>query len=205
MTRRRVVLTVSITLAVAIAAWGLTAGLERVMRPPSDAAPAEGTAPQERPVTPVRHITATLFHASAEGDRLVAVQREVPFGEGTVEQGRQIVIAQLTTTAEPPLVTPVPAGATLRSFYVSERGEAFVDLGPEIVRTHPGGSTAELLTIYAVVNAVTANLPALGRVQILIDGKEADTLAGHVDLRRPLERNDAIVGDAARPSATTKK
>jgi hypothetical protein len=27
------------------------------------------------------------------------------------------------------------------------------------------------------------------RVQILIDGKEADTLAGHVDLRRPLRKN----------------
>ena len=26
-------------------------------------------------------------------------------------------------------------------------------------------------------------------VQILVDGREVDTLAGHVDLRRPLERN----------------
>ena len=27
------------------------------------------------------------------------------------------------------------------------------------------------------------------RVQILIDGKEVDTLAGHVDLRRPLAKS----------------
>lgn len=33
------------------------------------------------------------------------------------------------------------------------------------------------------------NLPAITRVQILIDGKEADTLAGHVDLRHPLQKN----------------
>jgi hypothetical protein len=46
-----------------------------------------------------------------------------------------------------------------------------------------------LFTIYAIVNAVTVNLPAISRVQILVDGKEADTLAGHVDLRRPLEKN----------------
>ena len=33
------------------------------------------------------------------------------------------------------------------------------------------------------------NLPAITRVQILIDGKEVDTLAGHVDLRHPLHKN----------------
>jgi hypothetical protein len=33
------------------------------------------------------------------------------------------------------------------------------------------------------------NLPAITRVKILVDGKEVDTLAGHVDLRQPLARN----------------
>jgi hypothetical protein len=35
---------------------------------------------------------------------------------------------------------------------------------------------------------VTENLPAIRSVQILVDGREVDTLAGHVDLRRPLHR-----------------
>ena len=43
----------------------------------------------------------------------------------------------------------------------------------------------ELLTIYALVHALTINLPAVTSVQLLVDGKEVDTLAGHVDLRRP--------------------
>jgi len=38
------------------------------------------------------------------------------------------------------------------------------------------------------VNALTVNLPAIQRVQILIDGKEVDTLAGHIDLRHPLQK-----------------
>jgi hypothetical protein len=46
-----------------------------------------------------------------------------------------------------------------------------------------------LFTIYAIVNALTVNLPAITRVQILVDGKEVDTLAGHVDLRHPLQKN----------------
>lgn len=192
MNRKRVAIGVAVAAIVVLAAWGLTVGLERVMRTPAEPAPApSGAAPQ--PAAPTRHITATLYYASPDAAQLVAAQREVPFGDGAVEQGRQIVIAQLTMAPEPPLVSAVPPGARLRAFYVSERNEAFVDLGQEIVSAHPGGSTAELLTVYAIVNAVTANLPALSKVQILVEGKEVDTLAGHVDLRRPLQRNDALL------------
>ncbi|MGH9350433.1 MAG: GerMN domain-containing protein [Vicinamibacterales bacterium] len=194
MTRRLIAAAVAAVIAVGLFAWALTRGLERVMRPAD--APAQETAPPPPADTPVRHITATLFYASPDGQHLVPVQREVPFGEGPVEQGRQIVLAQLTMPPAPPLVAAVPPGATLRSFYVSERGEAFVDLGREIVTAHSGGSAAELLTVYAMVNAVTANLPAIARVQILIDGREADSLAGHVDIRRPLRRNDALVRES---------
>jgi spore germination protein GerM len=87
----------------------------------------------------------------------------------------------------------IPEGTTLRAFYVTDSGDAFVDLSTEVSSRHSGGSSAELLTVYAVVNAVTANLPTIHRVQILIDGREADTLAGHIDLRSPLERDVSIV------------
>jgi hypothetical protein len=33
---------------------------------------------------------------------------------------------------------------------------------------------------------VTVNLPDIAAVQILVDGKQVDTLAGHIDLRYPL-------------------
>jgi hypothetical protein len=51
----------------------------------------------------------------------------------------------------------------------------------------------ELLTVYTIVNAITTNLPDVQSVQILIDGHEVDTLAGHVDLRRPLRKNEAFI------------
>jgi hypothetical protein len=139
------------------------------------------------------HITATLFFGAADGQSLAPMRRDVALAESVVEQGRQIVTAQLTEMAPAPYVSVIPAGTMLRAFYVTERGDAFVDLSSDIIRGHPGGSLNELLTVYAIVNAVTANLPAVTRVQILIDGKEADTIAGHVDLRRPLTRNDSLV------------
>jgi hypothetical protein len=161
---------------------------------PPEPAPVEQastTAPAETKET--ARITATLFFGSPDGQTLVPTRRDVPLASSVVEQGRQILTAQLT--AQPPASSAnvIPSGTTLRAFYVTERGDAFVDLSPDVVRGHPGGSLNELLTVYAIVNAVTANLPAARRVQILVDGKEADTIAGHVDLRRPLTRNDSLV------------
>jgi hypothetical protein len=192
MTRRTLVNVAVAVVVLILAAWGLTIALERIMGGPNRP-PATATTPAGGVAAPVRHITATLFYGSADGQFLVAVQREVPFGEGAIEQGRQIVLAQLQQAAPTSLVSAIPQGTTLRRFYVSDRGDAFVDLGPEVTANHPGGSVAELFTVYAIVNAVTANLPAISRVQILVDGKEVDTLAGHIDLRRPLERNDSLV------------
>ena len=41
-----------------------------------------------------------------------------------------------------------------------------------------------------------ARIPAVQRVQILVEGKEVDTIAGHVDVRRPLERDSTLVRDS---------
>jgi spore germination protein GerM len=156
--------------------------------------PDPGAGPQApAPAAPVdpssqRKITATLYFISEDGMSLVPVQREIPHGEAVVAQARHIVEAQLATAPEP-LASPIPSGTTLRAIYLSERGDMFVDLSPQVTTNHTGGALDELFTVYALVNALTVNLPAIQRVQLLIDGKETDTLAGHVDLRNPLSRN----------------
>jgi germination protein M len=194
MTQRKLTKIIVGVVVLLLAAWGLTLALERIMGTPDRSTEgARQARPGQAAPAPTRHITATLFYGSEDGQFLVPVQREVPFADGSLEQGRQIVLAQLQQAAPAPLVPAIPPGTTLRSFYVTERGDAFVDLGPEIAANHPGGSMAELFTVYAIVNAVTGNLPAIGRVQILVDGREVDTLAGHIDLRRPLQRNDTLV------------
>jgi len=147
--------------------------------------PSAGPEPPAAPTTP--KIKARLFYLSEDGLLLVAVEREVPFGEGTLLQARRIVEAQLERPAAP-LVTAIPEGTQLRAIYIDANGEAFVDLSREATSAHPGGALDEILTVYSIVNAVTTNLPAVRAVQILVDGHEVDTLAGHVDLRRPLPR-----------------
>lgn len=135
-----------------------------------------------------RKITATLFFITEDGLSLQPIQREVAFGDPITEQARRIIEAQIGA-APAPLASAIPEGTKLRALYVTERGDAFVDLTREVTARHTGGSLDELFTVYSIVNALTVNLPAIVRVQILIDGKEADTLAGHVDLRHPLTKS----------------
>ena len=50
----------------------------------------------------------------------------------------------------------------------------------------PGGSHNELLAVYAIVSVLTTNLSPVGRVQILVDGREVDTLDRSCGLARAL-------------------
>jgi len=189
MTRTRWLQVGGIVLVFAVAVWIASNVLERVVAP----APAPSATPTPAPPTAsVPHIIATLYYGTPDGQALAAVKREVPLGEGPREQGRQILQSELED-APAPYLSLIPKGTTLRAFYITDRGDAFVDLSAEASTQHPGGSTHEPLTVYAIVNAVTANLTSVERVQILIDGKQADTLAGHVDLRRPFERDTVLV------------
>ena len=185
MTRRSLVIGAVVLLAIAGGWWLIARG-----RPSASLPGPAGVPGAAGPAAPAdaRKITATLYYVSEDGMSLAGVQREVPFGEGVLEQARQIVTAQLGE-APAPLASAIPKGVKLRGLFISSRGDAFVDLSVEARTLHPGGALDELFTVYSIVNALTTNLPAVTRVQLLIEGKEVDTLSGHVDLRHPLQRS----------------
>ena len=188
MSRRALAIAIAVFLVIAGAWWLIARSVrDAPLTMPKPGASADTAAPGD-----ARKITATLFFVSEDGMSLVGVQREVAFGESVLDQARQIVVSQLAT-APPPLVSAIPPDTKLRALYMTEQGDAFVDLSADVRTRHTGGALDELFTVYSIVNALTTNLPAVKRVQILIDGKEVDTLAGHVDLRHPLQKSQKWV------------
>lgn len=168
-------------------AWGGTRVLERLVAPTVEPSPAPPPAVADTP-----HIQATLFYATTDGQALIAVRRDVPLAADPLAQGR-VILSQQLQAAPAPYVSVIPPGTALRGFYVTQQGDAFVDLSSQAASAHPGGSFLELLTVQAIVQAVTSSLPSVRRVQILIEGREVDTLAGHVDLRRPIAPDPSVV------------
>lgn len=143
--------------------------------------------------------TATMYYVAADGRGLVRREIEVPYGPDTLSRARIIVERQLEV-APRQLLSPFPRGTRLRSIYLADDGILFVDLSGEVTTEHSGGSLDELLTVYALVNALTTNVAEVSAVQILVDGREVDTLAGHIDLRQPLTPNLTWVVDLPRTS-----
>ena len=189
-TPARMAIAGGVAVAAAALAWVLFVALPK--RAASTEQPTAPTAAATTPPGSGRKIKARLFYVAEDGIHLTHVERDVPYGEGTLEQAREIVAAQVAPVSAP-LLSAIPPGTTVRALFLAEGGEAYVDLSREIVAAHTGGTASELLTIYTIVNALTENLPAVRGVQVLVDGKEVDTLAGHVDLRNPLGKNVTLV------------
>jgi hypothetical protein len=77
--------------------------------------------------------------------------------------------------------------------FVSRGGVVYVDLSGEASAGLPGGSLAEQLTVYSVVDTVVTNFPATSRVQILVNDSVVPSLGGHIDIGRPLPPDMTLV------------
>ena len=143
------------------------------------------------PAAPGRKIKARLFYVADDGTRLTSVERDVTYGDNAVEQAREIIAAQIAPVAEPAGLGDSD-GTTLRAVFITEHGEAYVDLSREVVDRSPGRHRRRVADGVHVRHALTDNLPVVTAVQVLVDGKEVETLAGHVDLRRPLREKSRV-------------
>jgi hypothetical protein len=144
-------------------------------RPPHEEEPAAGAE---------RTINVKLFFQAADRPGLVMEERTVPFSS---DLGAQLkaVVGELVRGSKSGLVATLPPETRVLEVFVTPNGVAYVDLSKEASQG-TSGSHDELLSVYSIVNSLTVNFPAVKRVQILLEDRPTDTLAGHVDLSRPL-------------------
>lgn len=136
-------------------------------------------------VVPEGSRTVTLYFADVDNAVLVGETRQVAIGRGFVEQARQVIRA-LVSGPEHDAINTIPEGTTvLGVFYDSEASTLFIDFSGEFVAGHPGGSAAEYHTVAAIMKTLSENFPEIQAVQILIEGSQVSTIAGHINARRP--------------------
>ena len=128
----------------------------------------------------------SLYFADVESLKLSIEKRTISQTENIVEQIK-LVVSELTKGPATELAPTIPAGTSVREVFLDEKGCAYVDFSAALSENHPGGTTSELVTIASIVNTLTKNFPeAVQKVRIIIDGKEAETIAGHIDISRPI-------------------
>ncbi len=154
---------------------------------PDEAAATDGGALTSEPAAegPARRISVRLYFEAGDRDGLLPEERDIAFSPDLTQQIRTVV-EELVKGPATGLVATLPAGTRVQEVFVQAHGVACVSLSAEAASGLPGGSRAEILTVYSIVNTVVTNFPAVSRVQIVVNDQLTSSLGGHVDLTRPL-------------------
>jgi hypothetical protein len=143
--------------------------------------PAPSAAPlsdSDKPTTIYRAAKSSDERARADANGLVAVDAGIT--SRSASPARDAIVSLISQQG-----SPIPAGATLRSLKISERGTATVDFSKEFVENFQGGDEAAAQVVDSVV-ATLGQFDTIKRVQFLVAGKKVTDFAGAIDLSQPL-------------------
>jgi hypothetical protein len=79
-----------------------------------------------------------------------------------------------------------PYEVRLLDLYMDREGIIYIDFGHELKRNFKGDATEELKVIASLYKGIKFTVPGFTALKILIDGKEAESFGGHIDISRPI-------------------
>jgi spore germination protein GerM len=164
-----------ITLGMSVYAWRMRSRVDR----------SESSATNTHPVAPpVSGATeqVTLYVAYDDAGVLRPKPVRIPLPAGRQERAAEVLRALLNLYLDKFSPHPLGAGSEIRDVYLVDPGLAVIDLNAAFADSHRSGVLVEELTVVSLVQTLSANIPGITRVKILVEGNERDTLAGHADL-----------------------
>jgi hypothetical protein len=180
--------------------------LERLLPGPAAeesglAAPPKGASPRpgaRAPAPAEKRINVKLYFENEDEPALTPEDREISYAADLARQTRTVV-EELIKGSSAGHLAPLPKETRVLGVFVTPGGTAYVDLSKEATTADAAGSIGERLAVYAIVDSITANFPAIRRVQLLVEDRAAETLSGHLDLSRPLSPDMTLVAVKAPP------
>ncbi len=143
-----------------------------------------------------------LYFASEDSSKLKMEVRYIPVAEAkkSVNNLASVIVKELIKgpAADTALKATIPATAQLRAPVNINAGVATVDFTKDFVDKHPGGKSAEQLTIYSIVNSLT-ELKEVQKVKFLINGKAAKDFKGNFQFDQPFPRSANLISKATEP------
>lgn len=133
-----------------------------------------------------------LYFSDRNGEYLIGEKREILKKDDLKEEAKQTII-ELIKGPKGKLTPTLPPRTKLLAIQLNEEGVVKVDFNKSLSKDHPGGSSAEIMTTYSIVNSLALNFPKIKQVQILIEGKPIKTIAGHLSLEIPLSSNLGLI------------
>lgn len=133
-----------------------------------------------------------LYFSDRDGEYLIGERRKIAKG-GEVKDEAKETINELIKGPKGKLIPTLPSRTKCLNLKVNEKGIAVINFNQALSKDHPGGSSAEILTTYSIVNSLALNFPRIKGVQILIEGKPIETITGHLSLKQPISPKPDLI------------
>ena len=172
-----------------VAAAGAFAWLRLSASSPQQNQTAQAPSSHTQPVRADEPLTITLYYPAdgALATGTAAVKRQ----PDPQAQAREALIAALADQRV--LQAAVFRGLKIRELFLDASGTAYVDISAAQQNGATASAWEELLAIYSMVNTLMQNFEEIKQVRFLLEGREAQTLAGHIDLSRKFDKRMDLV------------
>jgi len=141
-------------------------------------------------------IAVTLYFSDTN-ERFLLPEKRYVAKENSSEGQVQEIVKALIEGSKTGLVNTFPEKTELLKVKMEGQETALISFGRNLVENHPGGSTSEMATIYSLTNSLIGNMPSIKKVKILIDGKEQESIRGHINIRNPFTFNKELIAPGA--------
>lgn len=142
---------------------------------------------------PEVEIKENLYFGDLHSDFLVSERRTIKGSYFTTSQKISSTIKELIKGSQTGLIRTIPQNTVLKNVRIDGEGIVWLNFSGHLTQEHPGGSSAEIMTVYSIVDTVLLNYPTLKKVGILVDGVKIQTIAGHIDCSIPLVADKSYI------------
>lgn len=129
--------------------------------------------------------TATLRLYFPINNKQVMEERKAVKKPGAISTAEAVVKEFLKGPANV-RVSEMPSDTKLLGLYRGEDNILYIDLSDEFRRNFSGDISSELLLLQCLFESVMSNVLDIADVKVLIEGKEIESLGGHLYLMYPL-------------------
>lgn len=131
-----------------------------------------------------------LYFSDKEGQNLVPTEQEVSKVEGL---GRETVERLLEgPSSGEELVSALPLGTSLLDINIRDDKVCIADFSRDLITGLAESEISEKMAVYSIVNTL-CQFESIEQVEIRVEGKKMDTLAGHLDISRAVMADPSLV------------
>jgi spore germination protein GerM len=137
-----------------------------------------------------KHLAIIYF--SDPQERFLMPEKRYVYNESDPAQQTKEIAKALLDGSKTGLINTFPGSVSLRDVKIDSDGTAQVSFSKNLTKLHPGGSTAEMATIYSLTNSITENVSVVKKVKILVDGSELPSIKGHISTKKAFAPNPEL-------------